>query len=71
MNREIIAKDIGGVKRCYGVGKTFVEAMRECRKACHEYMAARKDIDALYLYYGDTERPVIDAARYETMSVKR
>ena len=71
MNREIIAKDNGGVKRCYGIGLTFVEALSNCREACREYMVRRKDIDTLYLYYGDTEHPIIDAASYETMSVKR
>jgi hypothetical protein len=68
MNHEIIAKDSAGIKRCYGFGATHTEAMNHCRLVCLEYMADRKDIDILYLYYGCDERPVI---RHENESVKR
>ena len=70
MNREIIAKDVNGVKRCYGIGQNHQEALQNCRDACRKYMADRKDITELFLYYGESERPLIDAARYETMTVR-
>ena len=68
MNKEIIAQDINGVKRCYGIGRTFQEAIQECIKASEKYLTNRPDITELYLYY-ESGRPVVDAARYETWTV--
>ena len=61
MNHEVIAKDANGVNRCYGIGQTEHEALRECKIACLQYFTDRPDIRRLYLYCGDSERPFIDA----------
>jgi len=71
MNKEIIAKDSSGIKRCYGIGENHQQAMSECLTICHEYLERRKDIESLFLFYGETDKPVIDAARYENWEVKR
>ena len=69
MNREIIAKDSDGVPRCYGLGHTHQEAMQQCTKAAIAYLAERPDIDKLYLFNGESDKPIIDAARYEQWTI--
>ena len=60
MNHEVVAKDRGGVRRCYGLGRDGHEALRQCKIACLDYMRSRPDIDILYLFVGDSDKPIID-----------
>ena len=61
MNCEVIAKDKNGVPRCYGIARDHYEAMRQCKIACLDYMRSRKDITRLWLFVGDTDKPIIYA----------
>lgn len=65
---ETIAKDKAGINRCYGLGQTEHESLRQCKIACLDYIRSRKDIDILYLFHGDSGKPIIDCTR-TTMNV--
>ncbi len=58
---EIVAKDKNGVLRCYGFGATGLEALNECKRACLKYLQGHPDIKTLYLYHGDSMKPMLYA----------
>ena len=71
MNKEIIANDHNGVSRCYGIGKTRQEAIRKCIESAKEYLITRPDIKSLFLYDGNTGKPIYDAAKYQIWEVTK
>jgi len=56
--KTVVAKDNAGIPRCWGEGKTIVEAVYECQLVCVDYLKGRKDIETLYLFDGDTKEPI-------------
>ena len=71
MNHEVIAKDKAGIRRCYGIGTSGHQALIECKRACLEYFKDRPDIEHLYLYVGDSDKPIIDAFSKQHMVVNQ
>ena len=71
MNIEIVGKDKNGIRRVYGLHENLQHlAINACIEAGEDYLQTRPDIDALYLYNGDTDQPIISSATNRVFEIR-